>query len=114
MISAPHILSAHTLLSDPVKNPEGESLGDLKEIMLDLENGKIVYAVVSFGGVFTVGEKLFAVPWGALRVDSENKCLVLDVSKDRLKDAPGFDKDHWPDFADATFALEISGYYRRT
>lgn len=113
MERAPQILSADTLVGDSVKNPQGESLGDLKAIMLDLENGKVAYAVLSFGGILNMGDKLFAVPWSALRVDGENKCLVLDASKDRLKDAPGFDKDHWPDFADTTFAQKISGYYQR-
>ncbi len=111
MATAPLFLSAHTLLGDSVKNSEGESLGDLKEIMLNIETGKIAYAVVSFGGILGMGDKLFAVPWGALRVDGDNKCLILNVSKDRLKNAPGFDKDHWPNFADTTFAEQLRGYY---
>lgn len=110
-MQAPHILSASTLTGDDVVNPQGESLGSLKDFMLDTATGKIAYAVLSFGGVLGMGNKLFAVPWGALKVDGDKKNLVLSVSKERLKDAPGFDKDHWPNFAETTFAESIRSYY---
>ncbi|MEO6926669.1 MAG: PRC-barrel domain-containing protein [Rhodanobacter sp.] len=112
MTTAPRFLSSSTLSGDAIKNPQGESLGDLKDIMIDTTSGKVAYAVLSFGGVLGMGNKLFAVPWGALTVDGENKCLVLNASKERLKDAPGFDKDHWPNFAEPAFAEKLSGYYR--
>jgi hypothetical protein len=53
------------------------------------------------------------VPPDALDIDTENKCLILDCDKERLKDAPGFDKDHWPDFADETFGHRVYQYYGR-
>ena len=112
MNNAPRFLSSSTLSGDSIKNPQGESLGDLKDIMIDTTSGKVAYAVLSFGGVLGMGNKLFAVPWGALTVDGENKCLLLNASKERLKDAPGFDKDHWPNFAEPAFAEKLSGYYR--
>ncbi|MEO8778388.1 MAG: PRC-barrel domain-containing protein [Rhodanobacter sp.] len=111
MTTAPRFLSSSTLSGDAIKNPQGESLGDLKDIMIDTTSGKVAYAVLSFGGVLGMGNKLFAVPWSALTVDGENKCLVLNASKERLKDAPGFDKDHWPNFAEPAFAEKLSGYY---
>ncbi len=111
MTTAPRFLSASTLSGDAIKNIQGESLGDLKDIMIDTASGKVSYAVLSFGGVLGLGDKLFAVPWESLAVDGENKHLVLNVSKERLKDAPGFDKDHWPNFADPAFAARMSGYY---
>lgn len=112
MTTQPTFISASTLTGDDVVNPQGESLGDLKDIMLDTSTGKIAYAVLSFGGILGMGDKLFAVPWSALRIDGDNKNLVLNVAKDRLKDAPGFDKDHWPNFADQTFTRTVSDYYR--
>lgn len=112
MTTAPRFLSSSTLSGDAIKNPQGESLGDLKDIMIDTNSGKVAYAVLSFGGVLGMGDKLFAVPWESLAVDGENKCLLLNVSKERLKDAPGFDKDHWPNFADPVFADQLRGYYR--
>lgn len=79
--------------------------------MIDTTSGKVAYGVLSFGGIMGMGDKLFAVPWDSLAVDGENECLVLNVSKERLKDAPGFDKDHWPNFADPTFVDQVRGYY---
>lgn len=112
-LNAPHHLSASTLTGDTVKNHQGEDLGDLKDLMIDTTQGKIAYAVLGFGGVLGMGEKLFAVPWEALTIDADNKQLLLDASKDRLKDAPGFDKDHWPDFADKEFSARVRDYYVR-
>lgn len=111
MTQTPRFLSASTLNGDAVKNHKGESLGDLKDIMVDTTNGTIAYGVLSFGGVLGMGEKLFAVPWEALAVDGENKQLLLHVEKDTLKDAPGFDKDHWPNFADPQFSERMRAYY---
>lgn len=112
MVNTAQHLSASSLIGDSIKNPQGESLGDLKDLMVDLGTGKIGYGVVAFGGVLGMGEKLFAVPWDALRVDHEDKCLVLNVSKERLKDAPGFDKDNWPNFSDPSFTQQLGTYYR--
>ncbi|HJP99474.1 MAG TPA: PRC-barrel domain-containing protein [Rhodanobacteraceae bacterium] len=104
-------LSASTLVGAHVRNPQDESLGDLKDFMIDSTSGKIAYGVLSFGGVLGIGHKLFAIPWDNFRVDAETERLVLDVSKDRLKDAPGFDQDHWPNFAEPTFESEVRQHY---
>jgi sporulation protein YlmC with PRC-barrel domain len=108
------VLSASSLASDDVYNPKGQKLGSIKELMLDIESGKVCYAVLSFGGFLSLGEKLFAVPWSALTVDTENKRLVMDTDEERLKNAPGFDTDNWPDMADATWEKSVHGYYGTT
>ena len=110
-MNAPLFLSTHALLGNSIVNPQGEKLGDLKDVMLNLKTGEIAYGVLSFGGVLGLGDKLFAVPWSAMHVDFENKCVVLNASKDRLKAAPGFNKDHWPDFADPGFVEQVRTYY---
>jgi sporulation protein YlmC with PRC-barrel domain len=109
----PDVMAASTLEGDAVRNSAGEDLGKIEDIMLDVRSGQIAYAVLSFGGFLGVGNKLFAVPWSALTLDTDNECFVLDVSKDRLKDAPGFDKDHWPSMADPRWQSEINTYYGR-
>lgn len=106
------VLSASTISSDSVYNAAGEKLGDIKDLMIETDNGRVAYAVLSFGGWLGMGDKLFAIPWKAFHVDTEKKCLILNVPKERFKDAPGFDKDHWPNFTDATFANRITDYYR--
>jgi sporulation protein YlmC with PRC-barrel domain len=107
----PRLMGAETLIGNDVCNKEGVELGEIKEIMLDVASGRVSYAVLSFGGFLGMGEKLFAVPWGALHLDTGNRRFVLDVAKDQLKDAPGFDRNHWPDMADATWVKSISDFY---
>jgi len=87
------VLSASTLMGDSVVNREGDDLGGLEELMIDLIGGRIAYAVLSFGGFLGLGEKLFAIPWDALALDQEEERLILDVDEEMLEDAPGFDKD---------------------
>jgi hypothetical protein len=71
----------------------------------------VTYAVLAFGGFLGMGKKLFAVPWNALTLDTKNKCFVLNVDKDSLKDAPGFDTDNWPNMIDESWAKSIHLYY---
>jgi hypothetical protein len=104
-------LSASTLVGAEVRNPQDESLGDLKDVMIDSASGKIAYGILTFGGVLGIGTKMFAIPWDAFRVDPERERLVLDVSRERLKDAPGFDSNHWPNFADPEYANQIGRHY---
>ena len=108
---APAVLSASTLIGDPVYNPDGEHLGKIEEIMLDYIGGRIAYAVLSFGGFLGIGDKLFAIPWEALDVDTVEKRFILDVDKETLKEAPGFDKDNWPDMTAPDWGSEIYVYY---
>lgn len=107
----PMLMGANTLDGNDVYNRQDEDLGNIKEIMLDMTQGRIAYAVLAYGGFMGLGEKLFAVPWRALTLDTVNKRFVLDIAKDRLELAPGFDKGHWPDMADKTWAKEIDDYY---
>ncbi|MDZ4817790.1 MAG: PRC-barrel domain-containing protein [Planctomycetota bacterium] len=107
----PRLMGANTLEGNDVYNTQDEDLGDIKEIMLDVHSGRVNYAVLSFGGFLGMGDELFAVPWSALTLDTKNKRFVLDVEKSRLEDAPGFDKDKWPNMADETWAKGIHDYY---
>lgn len=107
----PELMGADTLNGNDVYNPEGEDLGDIKEIMLDMRTGKVSYAVLSFGGFLGMGDKLFAVPWSALILDTVNKRFTLNVDKDRLESAPGFDQDKWPNMADTAWSESIHAYY---
>ena len=104
-------LSATTLIGDRVRNTEGDRLGDIKEIMLDLETGTVAYAVLDMGGFLGIGGKFFAVPWNAVTLDTDSHEFVLDVDKETLQEAPGFDKDDWPDFSDRAWGTTIYSYY---
>jgi sporulation protein YlmC with PRC-barrel domain len=105
------VLSASSLEGEDVKNAQGENLGNVKDMMINTESGQVQYYVLSFGGVLGMGNKLFAIPPQAVAVDTKEKCLVLNVDKEKLENAPGFDKDNWPNMADETFRNEIYVHY---
>lgn len=111
MYQAHPTLSATTIKDTDVKNPDGENLGDIKDIMLNTKTGQIEYYVLSFVGFLGLGDKYFAVPSEAVSFDTEEECAVLNVAKEKLKNAPGFDKDNWPNMADGNFRRQIHEYY---
>lgn len=106
MSDTPLVLSSSSLQGDAIVSPDGDKLGTLKEIMIDLRTGNVAYAVLSRGGVMGVGEKLFALPWSLLTVDAEEKNLRLDVDPDLLENSTGFDPDDWPSFSSQEWAEE--------
>jgi sporulation protein YlmC with PRC-barrel domain len=108
-----HHARVSTVESMHVKNIAGENVGSIKDLVVDITSGKIVYVALDYGGFLGVGDKLFAVPWHAFTVKGTDKdqYLVLDVTKDRLKDAPGFDKNHWPDMANPNWAADVDRFY---
>ncbi|CAN7707556.1 PRC-barrel domain-containing protein [Cupriavidus necator] len=107
----PFVMAADTLEGNKVVDPAGDDIGTIDHIMIDVLGGRVAYAVLAMGGFLGIGEKLFALPWSALTLDTRRKCFVLGVERDRLKAAPGFDKDHWPSMADSQWATSIHQYY---
>jgi sporulation protein YlmC with PRC-barrel domain len=107
------ILSTSTIKGTTVKNAAGEKLGEIKDIMLDTESGKVVYAVLSVDtGFLNLDSKYFAIPWAALEFDTAQEDVVIfNVNKERLKNSPGFDKDNWPTAPQTEFINEVHVYY---
>jgi sporulation protein YlmC with PRC-barrel domain len=104
-------LSSTSIVDNDVVNARGENLGHVEDLMIDLDRGCIAYAVLSFGGVLGIGDKLFAVPWSALELDTVEERFILDVPRERLENAPGFDKDNWPGVYDREEMSRIYDYY---
>ncbi|MEQ8672210.1 MAG: PRC-barrel domain-containing protein [Aggregatilineales bacterium] len=104
-------LSASTINGTDVVNSAGENLGNIEDIMIDFNAGRIAYAVLSFGGFLGLGEKYFAVPMEAMMLDTENERVIFDVDKDRLKNAPGFNKDNWPQTPNQEWYDTVYSYY---
>lgn len=104
-------LSATTLIGDPVRNSEDKDLGKIEDLMIDLDTGCIVYAVLSFGGFLGLGDKLFAIPWASLRVDTEEQCFRFDIDQETLERAPGFDKEDWPGAKDFGIVTTVYKFY---
>ena len=105
------VLAADTLSGDKVVNLQKEDLGKIEHLMIDVERGRVAYAVLSFGGFLGMGDKLFAIPWSALALDTVEKRFILNVDKELLKHAIGFDKDHWPKMADQAWGAKVFTYY---
>jgi sporulation protein YlmC with PRC-barrel domain len=106
----PDFLSSSTLKGDKVINAAGEDLGKIEELMIDLRDGRLAFAVLSFGGFLGMGDKLFAIPWQALRLKLHEHAFVLDVPKETLEKAEGFDKDNWP-ITSREWLSTVYGYY---
>jgi sporulation protein YlmC with PRC-barrel domain len=109
--ATPRVLRARSIIGDRVHNALGEHLGHIEDLMIDLKKGHIMYCVLSFGGFLGFGNKLFAVPLEIMKYDVRKNQFVLDVEKEILEKAPGFDKDHWPDFSNEAYGMEIQLYY---
>jgi len=105
------IHKASDLIGKNVVNPEGKTLGEIKNLAIDAEQGRIAYAILSFGGFLGIGNKLFAIPWGALRIGPGGDNFVLNVDKAKLEKAPGFDNDKWPDLTNRQIGGELHTYY---
>jgi sporulation protein YlmC with PRC-barrel domain len=103
--------AAESLEGERVVGASGEELGAIEEIMIDVQRGIVAYAIVSRDGIAGMEERLFPIPWGALELDAQRHCFVLDTDGERFATAPGFDKDHWPSMADERWAAEVHRFY---
>jgi sporulation protein YlmC with PRC-barrel domain len=99
------------VIGKTVVNYGRENIGEITEMVVDTTAGRITYAILSFGGFLGVGDKLFAVPWVSLSYDRTHDVFVMKADKNLLKNAPGFDKQNWPDMSDPTRISEIYKYY---
>jgi sporulation protein YlmC with PRC-barrel domain len=86
------LLSTETLLGSEVKSPQGQNVGELKQLMIDPRIGRVMYAVVSMGGFLGMGEKTVVVPWHAIEVARNGKSLVLNLSQQMLQQALPYEK----------------------
>jgi sporulation protein YlmC with PRC-barrel domain len=110
---APRILRADNLVGADVYNREGEKLGRIEDLLIDFPQGRVAYAALSFGGFLGIGDKLFMIPWSALVYDSHANRFLLEIDREALEKAPGFDKDRWPDMANPAYGAEIHRHYGR-
>jgi sporulation protein YlmC with PRC-barrel domain len=106
------LLSSTSIEGTRVRNHQDKKLGDIKDLMIDLDSGRIVYAVLSVSeGFLNLDSKYFAIPWQALQFDTKHEIARLDVNEEKLENSPGFDKDHWPTQPQRDFVDEVYSYY---
>ena len=95
--SHPSLEKANELIGAKVINDKNEQLGTIEDIVLTPDRKAVSYAVLSHGGLWGWGGKLFAVPWSAFEIRPKDNVLVLsNVTAADLENAKGFDKDNWP------------------
>ena len=104
-------MRASELIGKNLTNPTGERLGEIKDLVVDTTNGRVQYAVIGMGGFLGIGDKLFAYPLERFERTSERGKLVLNVDKDKMKSAPGFDDKSWPNFGTASYRGEVDKFY---
>ncbi len=106
-------MRASDLTGIEVRNEQNEDLGEIDDLVIDLETGQVRYAALSVGGVLGIGDDLYAIPWNAFRlraVDGDHH-LVLNVTSQKFENAPGFDKDNWPNMADPQWQMTNDRFY---
>ncbi|MPW23185.1 PRC-barrel domain containing protein [Paraburkholderia sp. CNPSo 3157] len=107
----PDVMAAATLDGNTVLSADGDDVGKIKEIMLDVRTGHIAYAVPASGGFLGIGGKLLAIPWAMLTLDTSRERFVVSASSEQIRNAPGFDRDNWPAMADPAWANTVHAYY---
>ena len=100
------------IIGSAVINLDGKTIGTIDDLVIDIDTGNIMYAVLEFGGFLGMGEKLFAVPWQSLTAVPAEGIFIIDQSKAKLEKAPGFDRNNWPDVGDRTWGAAIYEFYR--
>jgi PRC-barrel domain len=100
-----------SIIGSNVVNQQNEDLGKIEDLVIDTSAGRIAYAVLSFGGFLGLGDKYFAIPWEAFRLDISDKRAVLNVDRRLLENAPGFEKDNWPNMADTAWGGQVFSHY---
>lgn len=116
------VVRASQIIGMEVKNNRDEDLGSVEDLAIDPETGRVAYAAVSMGGFLGLGDKLFAVPWDAVECrpvegstatgEDATHVAILDVSKEQMKDAKGFDQENWPDMANQQWRQQNDRRYQ--
>ncbi|MBC7389859.1 MAG: PRC-barrel domain-containing protein [Opitutaceae bacterium] len=106
-------LTAGSIIGDNVENYEGENLGTIDDLMINIQTGIVEYVVIEYGSFLGLGGKMFAIPFEELELDEEKECFIVSRDMNYLKNAPGFDQNHWPDTNDHTEYLnQVTQYYQ--
>jgi sporulation protein YlmC with PRC-barrel domain len=105
------IIGSSALLEHPIINAVGESLGQIREVLVDIGAGRVAYAIVELTGSVSANDKFYVVPWAALTLDAANRCFILNVDKRRLKDAPCFGREQWPHLTTTEWSKAVDSFY---
>jgi sporulation protein YlmC with PRC-barrel domain len=102
---------AENIIGSKVQNMQGVDLGVIKDVVIDVDTGRVLYAILDFGGFLGIGDKLFPVPWHSLAPLPSEGIFFMNISKEKLEKAPGFNKDNLPDMGDVHWGAAINQFY---
>ncbi len=104
-------LMVEKIIGSKVINVKGETLGKIEDLVVDIDTGRIVYAVLDSGGFLGIGSKLFPVPWESLAALPSEGIFFLNQSKEQMEKAPAFDKKNLPNMEDMHWGEGIFKHY---
>ena len=107
-------MRASKIIGADVKNVKGDDLGDVQDLIVNADDGKVDYAIVAFGGTLGFGEKLFAYPMDRFKAGTAGDELVLNASEEEMKNAPGFDRSNWPTWGTSGYRGEVEKHFGQT
>ena len=107
-----NLISSEKVSGTDVYNTAGDSLGEIHDVMIDKQSGKIAYAVMSFGGFLGIGERYHPLPWTTLKYDTRQGGYVVGMTKEQLEGAPTFGSNETPAWGDRAYEEKIHGYYK--
>ena len=93
-----------------VYNPQGEKLGSVSHFMVGKRNGRVEYAVMSFGGLFGMGGDFYPLPWDVLTYDTDKGGYVVDLTREQIEGAPSYARDQEPDW-NRDYGTRVYSYY---
>ncbi len=103
---------ASKIIGESVVNHQSENMGKILDLVIDAKKNSVTYAVLNFGGFLGIGNKLLAIPWNAFEFSGIENKLIINVDKEKLASAPGFNEnEEWPDFSDTLWGECIYNYY---
>jgi hypothetical protein len=104
-----NLISADKVVGTTVFNRMGDNLGSVYGLMLNKLNGRVAYAIMSFGGFLGMGESYHPLPWRVLSYDPKMGGYVVDLDRSRLEKAPSYTRANEPDWT--TYPASINAYY---
>lgn len=107
-----NLVKSNEVIGVDVINTQNENLGKIYEIVIDKLSGQVSYAVLESGSFLGMGGKFFAIPWKSLKYNTDENSFQVTLTKDQVKNSPGFDKNNWPKGNDNTFWTQTTDYYR--
>jgi hypothetical protein len=105
----PELISSEKVDGTTVYSRDGDKLGSIHHVMVGKKDGRVRYAVLSFGGLFE-GDRYYPLPWNALTYSTDLDGYEVALDKEQLKNSPSYERGSEPTY-DASYDRDIQGYY---